>query len=615
MKNKLLAFIVAGLAVPAAEAVPVTDTLRVDDIVVTEVREALARGGSPYNVSVVGRREIEAAGRSSVLPVLSDRIPGLFLSERGTVGYGIYTGSAGALTLRGVGGSPTTGVLIAVDGRPQYMGVNGHPIADSYPAADVERVEVVKGPASTVYGSNALGGVINLITRGGGRDGVRTVLEAAYGSFGTQRYLLTNRVKKGRFSSFFSVGHDRTKGERRYSDFRGTHGFLKLGYGLSSHWKMDADVALNGFRSLDPGTVTAPSATDTLYAKVFRAGVSFSAQNRYDRTDGAVTVSYHYGDHKLYYGWRSDDCNAGVQAFQHFRFFRGPVWTVGFDYRHYGGRTRDVYGKLKLPAGRKTIDETAGYVTVRQGLAGERLFLSAGIRLDHNSAYGTEWVPEGGVAWHPDTLTVLRASVSKGFRSPTIKELYYFPPANDSLRPERVVGAELSGVRCLWGGRLKAEAALFWLRGTNAIQTEVTPLGPKNLNSGHFINKGFELALDWTVSRSFRANANYAYLHSDACLLNAPRHTLFAQGSWTGWKGRLDAAVNVKYVGRLYTSVAKGAVQREDFTLLNLLVHYRPAHFLEIYAQGNNLLDTDYEYTRGYPLPGTTLLVGLKCFF
>ena len=88
-------------------------------------------------VSVVGRPQLEASQQTSVLPVLNSQVPGFFSTSRGVMGYGVATGASGQMSLRGIGGPaqaglPTTGLLVLIDGHPQYMGLMGHPIADAY---------------------------------------------------------------------------------------------------------------------------------------------------------------------------------------------------------------------------------------------------------------------------------------------------------------------------------------------------------------------------------------------------------------------------------------------------------------------------------------------------
>jgi len=122
------------------------------------------------DVSRISAEEIEKSTETSLLPVLAAKVPGLFVSERGFAGYGISGGSAGAVNIRGVGQGNK--VLFMIDGQPQWAGVFGHSLADSYVANGVERVEVVKGPSSLLYGSNAMGGSVNIITRRQREEGV-----------------------------------------------------------------------------------------------------------------------------------------------------------------------------------------------------------------------------------------------------------------------------------------------------------------------------------------------------------------------------------------------------------------------------------------------------------
>ena len=109
-----------------------------DEVVVTGNRTLVNRNNVPMNITVVGRSEIENSSESALLPVLSERVPGLFVSERGITGFGVASGAAGGISIRGIGGSPNTQMLVLIDGHPQFMGLMGHPLPDAYVASDVE---------------------------------------------------------------------------------------------------------------------------------------------------------------------------------------------------------------------------------------------------------------------------------------------------------------------------------------------------------------------------------------------------------------------------------------------------------------------------------------------
>ncbi|HNX80501.1 MAG TPA: TonB-dependent receptor, partial [Prolixibacteraceae bacterium] len=192
-----------------------------EQVVITANKVERERMAVPMNVSVLTSGIIAESHESNILPVISGEIPGLFITERGLAGFGLAGGSAGKISIRGVGGSDASfPVLLLIDGQPQFMGLMGHPIPDSYVSGDVEKVEVVKGPASILYGTNAMGGAINLITRKQTEEGFDLNARFTGGSYGTLKGHGSAGFSKKGLGILASYQHDQTDGHRPGSAFR-----------------------------------------------------------------------------------------------------------------------------------------------------------------------------------------------------------------------------------------------------------------------------------------------------------------------------------------------------------------------------------------------------------
>ena len=215
-------FLFSSLAF-AADPAEVDSLINLQGVVITANKINVNRNSVPLSISVIDREQIEASSESALLPVLSERVPGLFVTEKGITGFGVSKGAAGTVNIRGIGQGNK--VLMLFDGQPQWAGLFGHSLPDTYVASDVEKVEVIRGPGSLIYGSNAMGGVVNIITRRHTQQGRRTQARIMYGSFNTQKYMINNGYNIGKFSSFVSVNHDRTDGHRPDSKFHITNGF------------------------------------------------------------------------------------------------------------------------------------------------------------------------------------------------------------------------------------------------------------------------------------------------------------------------------------------------------------------------------------------------------
>ena len=599
------------------------DTVRIiDEVVVTATRVSVNRSNVPMTVSVVNRTEIAESSESALLPALSEHVPGMFVTQRGVTGFGVANGGTGAISLRGVGGAPTTQLLVLIDGHPQYMGIMGHHLPDAYVASDVEKVEVIRGPASILYGSNAMGGAINIITRQQDNEGWSGGGRVMYGSYNTQKYMANGGLKNGRFNSYLSVNHDRTDGHRPNSNFSITNGYVKLGYHASEHFRLLGDMSLASFAASNPGTVSQPMFEND--ADIMRGVASMTAENNFVQLNGALIFFYNFGRHKINdgftaggasrdYFFRSNDHNYGVTFYQSLRPFEGNLLTAGVDYKNFGGSAWNAFmnGAPNVDLLPKTsLYELAGYVMAQQTLF-EQLTLTAGLRLENSEKFGIEWVPQAGLSYRPSRYTVLKSSIAKGFRSPTIREMYMFPPQNPDLLPERMVNYEASVGHGFLEGRLTAELTGYLITGSNLIMTQIENGSPKNLNIGDFTNKGFELSVRWNILKNLDIKGNYSYLHLKKPILNAPGQQAYI--AVTCRMNKWSVSANYQYIHDLYVKLEDATSQAVtvNYGLLNAKISYRPTAWLELFVKGENLTDKSYQIVYEYPMPGITAFGGI----
>ena len=586
------------------------DTISIDEVVITGSKTSVNRNNVPMTVSVVSKEKIENSSESALLPVLSEQVPSLFVTERGITGFGVSTGSAGQIMLRGIGGSPNTEVLVLVDGNPQFMGVMGHPLPDTYIASDVEKVEVIRGPASTLYGTNAMGGVINIITKEQKEDGLSANGRMMYGSYNTQKYMANAGFKKNRFDVFASFNHDQTNGHRDSSDFKINNGYLKAGYEISKNFKVNGDVSLANFDATDPGPEGGHAGSTY---DITRGMGAFVLDNKFDKTNGSFRFFYNFGEHKISDGFHSKDKNYGIVLYQAFNFFKGNTVTFGVDYKKYGGIAENVkaMGGDGMVFGDTTVYETAGYAYIQQDLF-NKLTLNAGFRLEHNSVYGYEPVPTGGLAYRPTSSTTIKASVSKGFRSPTIRELYLWTPANANLKPERMMDYEIGVLQRFLHNKVSLELTLFKANGDNLIQTVMTPTGPQNQNSGEFSNTGVEFAGTFRPSDKFTINATYSYISMKEPIVAAPEQQMNLSGTYK-WN-RFNFNLAVQHIQNLYTQVTPEKVT-ESYTLLNSKISCIINKYVDVFVKGENLTNKKYYINYGYPMPRIIVFGGINLHF
>ena len=604
----------------AQQTLLIKDSIQLDEVIVTGTSRTISIRHLPMSISVINNKEIKSRLTTSLLPLLSEEVPGLFITQRGVMGYGVAAGAAGGMNVRGIGGAPTAGVLVLIDGNPQYMGLMGHPLADSYQSLMAEKVEVIRGPASMFYGSNAMGGIINIITDQTKTDVNKASAQVMYGSYNTLSAEASAMSRKNALHGNFNIGYNRSDGHRDNMDFEQLNGQGKVGYEINSNWTSYIDLNLSSTKSSNPGIVTIGINDND--ANVTRGTVSAAFKNDFEKTSGALKLYYNFGAHEindgykpgespLLYRFHSTDQMMGLSAHQSYSLFRNNNTTTGIDLQRFGGKAWNKFTDQREDKSLADVHlyEVAGYVHTQQALLSNKLWLNAGVRLDYHETNGAEWIPQIGVSFSPTSSNVLKAMVSKGFRNATIREMYMFPPQNPDLQPERLMNYEVSYTQNFLQNRLALGLNVFYINGDNMIQTNFIEGKPINLNSGKVENKGVEVSSKYQISKSFNLSANYSYLDMKHAIVGAPKHKLYAGGSFT--KEKWSFSTGIQVISNLYTTV-QPKEQTMSFNLWNARVNYKATSILTFFAKGENLLGEKYEMNAGYPMPKTTVFGGLR---
>lgn len=583
----------------------------------------------PLDVTTITSSEIEKSCESSLLPVLVSKVPGMFVTERGFEGYGVSTGSAGAVIIRGVGqgNNSANQVLFMIDGQPQWAGAFGHSLPDTYVANGVERVEVVKGPSSLLYGSNAMGGSINIITHTQKKDGLTGRGRAMFGSFCTQKFALSSGYRKGKFSATLAGQLDRSNGNRERSAFWLANEFAQLKYAVSNHWNVAGMVNLTQTHANNPGTIQKPLENMWTYMQRGTGGVY--VKNIYDKCDGGIQAYINWGRHKIddgnspdkaptTYLFNSTDYNMGVTLYESMYLWNDNILSAGIDLQHWGGHK---WNEDKVDPSVKTSDEShhvneiAGYAMMQQGFFNDILNVNAGVRLQHGSTYGNICIPQAGFIIKPGRSSQIKASFSKGFRAPTIRELYFYPPAaNPDLKPEYMYNYEIEYNQYFSNGNLMLGASIYYIDGKELIQTIMIDGKRKNINTGSFHNKGFEIQAAYNILSNLQTSASWAYLHTNnSKILYAPKNMLNVDLVYS--PGNFSFTLEERSIWGMKNDNPDN--KPVNFSLLNLRGSYTLGTSVPVTlsVKLDNITNNHYEIIYGCPMPGTTIMGGVEFKF
>jgi vitamin B12 transporter len=558
--------------------------------------------------TVITREKIEASGATTVLELLRE-VPGLDVSRQG---------SDGSLTSVFLRGANSTQTLVLVDGvrvnSPYFAGYDFSALTTE----NVERIEVVRGPFSALYGSDAIGGVIQIFTRAAAA-GFSGTAAAEGGSAGRRQGSTLVSAGQGPVAMAASFRDARVGGDRPNSDWSEKNGSLRLEGKLSSAVRvalegaiLDGDVGIPG-----PVGAETPRARGGFREERIELPVFFRPAEAHE----ASFVLAHVASKPTYrnpddpFGFVSSDTDARTWQAR-----AADTWTSGShrvsafaSWERWQVDDRNSFG-VTLDGNRSTLWGGGLQDSVSFGSA---WVATGGLRYDRHSEFGDAWSPRGTLTWlSPGGGWKLRASAGSAFRAPSVGELDYPFSGNPNLKPERSASYEVGAERYLSGGRL--EGSLFWNDYRDLIVFDFTT--QKNQNIGRARARGVELAWRQTLSSRVEADAGYTYLDGEdrstgEPLLRRPRHRAFLSASWRPAPGLL-VSPRATFVGRRddVDPVSFARVSDPAFLRYDLFVHYELAHIAP-YGRLENASDKRYEEVRGYPAPRRRFALGLEARF
>jgi len=455
-----------------------------------------------------------------------------------------------------------------------------------------------------LYGSNAMGGVINFITRSATLPGVSGNVMLSYGSYDSQHLGANIGYEVGSSSTIVSFTRERTDGFRPWSAFNANSGYLKSSYQINEQYTVTVDGSLTKFRTYDPGTISAPKINN--WMDIQRGYAGASVDNDYGVSKGAFRFAYNFGHHELYTTWVSDDFAAVASLYQTFSLFSDNTLTVGADMNKFGGKGHDSSKDYGAPS----VYEYAFYAYMQHTLF-QRLILSGGLRYDNNELFGGVVIPQIGAAYKLTDETTVRTTIGKGFRSPTIRELYLFPAPTPTLQPENMWNYEL-GVTQTLAGIISFDLTGFVSEGKNIILTQGVYPNLTLSNSGSFIHRGVEFSGSAFVSNDLHLQTSYSFIDPGKETRSVPKHKIFLGGDYT--YHIITFSLSIQHIEGMYGSDnSKNSLR--DYSNIGTKVSIRTISQCSINLSVENVLNKSYQTILGYPMPGRIVNVGVQTSF
>ncbi len=618
-------------------------------LVVTPTKSPVPLDEVGSSITVITREQIEEQNYQT-LPDLLKAVPGLSV---------IQSGPQGALTSVFTRGSNSNQTLVLLNGRPigDPSAANGAFNFAHLPLFNVEQVEVLRGPASALYGSKAIGGVVNIITRQGDGD-------PSFGmqlEIGTQNTLNSIVNANGRLSG---IGYDVTLSRLSSDGFSATPERLR---------PAGATDEADGYDNYAGSVALDGAITENLSASFFgaiidtRSDLDYSPEDPNGReatrqylADAALQGSFFDGfwQPTLSFGYsnyfRNDkdqpDAFDGIFPTSQDVDNKGWRWsaelqndlviddqntlTIGSEFERewfQSTGSSDFGGGFVITNDSQAERDTVGVYAIHRFDWQDRFFLSSAVRFDAPQNTDNAVTFTLTPLYHlKEWGTKIRGSVGTAYKAPSLYELYGFSPTsfgnafvgNSDLKPERSFGWEIGFDQTLIDDKVTLGATYFRNHIRDAINTEFDPMtfDSTTVNNRDLSVQGAEVYIDIVPIESVRLHLDYSFTHAilddtGKQALRRPKHMLNCTLA-IDITDELSISGNFNLVGgRRDIGYYGGEKELLAYTVVNAAISYKLVPGVSVYARAENMLDEDYETADGFQAAGVRLLVGLRATY
>jgi vitamin B12 transporter len=628
----LVFFLSSFFELPAAE--PPEATL--PPVFVTATRTETPLSQVTTSATVITEKDIQSLQAETVLQVLRT-VPGLDV---------VQSGSRGTGTSVFIRGSESDHVLVLIDGVEVNSTTLGAFNFAHLTTENVERIEILRGAGGTLYGSQAIGGVINIITKKG-QGPLEAGLSLEGGKGSTHRQALTLRGGTGKLAYSFSAARMESQGFHSVNDdYRNLAASARLDYqvtqdaslkGIFHFVKTDLGLFNNNNFASQPDPNAREVSTQYLgklewEQKILKnwdyriSGSMFKEHIKdSDDVDGCTFFSFPC-DSRTRDRFRPRIDTGEFQT--NYRFDDWSTTTFGVEYKR---RSASTSGGID-----RAIRNLGYYLQEQLQFFDRRLIMIPGIRLDDNQSFGSAWTPSFSAAYlFRETGTKLKGSYAKGFKAPTLNELF-FPPGfgcpafgNPNLKPERSWELNAGVEQDLLSDRVKLGLTYFHREVKDLIEGRPIPGDPfgcfraENVGTARF--DGVEWSLGIKLLTFLSVNANYTYLDWDTAddkLRRRPKHR--GNVNLNYFLDRFSANLIANFVGRrddFRTASPFGDTVKPGYVKFDLASQYSlpwqipGVKNVTLFGKIENLFNKGYEEVDGFRARPLNFLLGLRATF